>query len=220
MLTVDVASTNRQLTRLDTIKRELEIDSTNIDDDKIISDLIDQASAWIVSHTNREFAKETITQTMQSRGTPYLLVDRTPLRSILFIEFSGTSVESTLYEIEDPDAGLIWKQSVFTNTIMPTAFITEGPTRYGRQTWTVKYVGGYTLPGTTGGRDLPHDVERACLDLVKSWFISRGENPEIQRQQVGDASETKFAKIAEQGIAPTVLNILKPFVRYEINRYG
>jgi hypothetical protein len=40
----------------------------------------------------------------------------------------------------------------------------------------VQYTGGYVLPGQAG-RDLPFEIEDACVELAISYWLSRGRDP-------------------------------------------
>lgn len=216
--TVNTAAPHKRLTSLMAVKRELET-STELDDDKVLWEMIHQASDFIVNYTEREFAQETITETIPSNGSPMLLTSRTPIRSISFIELDGSSVSSTAYEIDDADAGIIWKEDGFDNTRITSNFINEYPTNYGRRNWKVKYTAGYVLPDTVGTRTLPYDIERACIDIVKAWFLDRKANTNLRYQKVGDAAEAHFENHEAGGLPPRTLNILNRWRRHDLNRY-
>lgn len=46
------------------------------------------------------------------------------------------------------------------------------------QIFTIEYVAGYTT--------IPHDIERACIDLTKSAFLARRRDPSITTERIGD----------------------------------
>ncbi|MAF25371.1 hypothetical protein CL634_07330 [bacterium] len=213
MFTIITAAAHTEMTLLEVVKSELEI--TGSSNDGMLTEYIQQASDYIRTYTGRYFAKETVEETFQSRGGRKLMVSRYPLVSISFIEFSGTSVGATTYEIDNSTAGIIWREAGFTHTILSDEFITLQPTKDGRRDWKVRYVAGYNMPGTTGvDRDFPYDLERACVDLVKNWFLTKTADPMIQRQQTGDASETRFA--TSRGVPPGVLNTLNNWRKLDL----
>lgn len=213
-LTVNTASTSSLLTELETVKREL--GTTGVTNDKILYDLIQQASDFIESYTGRVFKQETVTEFLPSRGSRYMILTRTPVNSVNFVEFDGSSVSSTSYEIDDPDSGVIYKESAWANTNISQHFITESYSRWGRRDWEIKYTGGYKLPGETG-RTLPYDIERACIDLVKTWYLQRTNDPTLKSEKVGDASYTKFGlEETGGGLSPSTLRLLEPWRRHDI----
>jgi hypothetical protein len=217
-ITVNTAAPHKRLTSLPAVKRELDL-STTIDNDKLLEDLIEQASDFIHDYCDKEFARETVTETIQSRGGPILMTARTPIQSITYIELDGSSVSSTAYEIDDADAGMIWKEDGFSNTIITDSIINEYPTKHGRRNWAVKYVAGYVLPNSTqGARTLPYDLERACINIVKSWFLDRKADPNLRYQKIGDAAEARFDSLEAVGLGPTTLGILNRYRRFDLNR--
>lgn len=46
----------------------------------------------------------------------------------------------------------------------------------------VAYVGGYLLPGQAN-RDLPVEIEEACVELVSGWWLSRGRDPGLRAEE-------------------------------------
>lgn len=217
-LTVNTSSPHKLLTSLTAVKRELGI-STSLENDKLLWDLIGQASGFIHDFCDKEFAREVVTETLPSRGGPILMTARVPIQSIEYIELDGSSVSSTSYEIDDAEAGMIWKEDGFTHTIITDSLANEYPTRYGRRDWTVKYTAGYILPESTqGARTLPHDLERACINIVKSWFLDRKADPNLRYQKIGDAAEARFDNIEAVGLSPTTLGILNRYRRFDLNR--
>ena len=211
--TVITPAVHHEMTLLETVKTELEISGST--SDGILTEFIQQASDYIETYTGRTFAKETIEETFQSRGSRKLMVSKYPLVSISYIEQDGTSIASTSYEIDNAETGVIWRESGFAHTVLSNEYITLQPTRDGRRDWKVRYVAGYDMPGTTGvDRDFPHDLERACIDMVKTWFLTKTADPLVQRHQTGDASETRFA--ISRGLPPAVLNVLNSWRKLDL----
>ena len=213
MFTVITEAIHKEMALLETVKTELKIaGSTN---DGFLTELIQQASDFICTYTGRCYAKETVEETFQSRGINLYVTQRYPLVSISYITDDGTSFSSTAYEIDNSTAGIVWAENGFRHNIITDIFVTERPSRHGRRDWLIRYVAGYNMPGTTGvDRDFPHDLERACIDLIKSWYLARVSDPLIQRQQTGDASETRFA--TSQGAPPAVLGVLKRWRKLDL----
>lgn len=186
-ITVSVASTNTNFTTLDRVKKDL--DSTgSTANDGYLQELIKEASDYIRTYTGREFARETVTEKLPKKGdAPRLMVSRTPLHSISFIEYDGSSVSSTSYEIEDSEAGIIWREEGFRDTSLYRQFISVYPRRFGRKDFKIKYEAGYKMPGSTD-RDLPYDLERAAREIVTHTFNEAERNKNVTREEVGEAS--------------------------------
>lgn len=214
-LTVVSESTNSNLTRLETVKRELSISSTDYSSDKLLWDMIGQASDYIRDYTDRDFHLKTLDETMPSKGGNYLVLTHTPIKTINYIELDGSSIASTLYEVDDPEAGVVWKEGGFDHTVITRNFITAEPTRYGRRDWKVRYQAGYNLPGSTG-RDLPRNVERACIEIVKSWYSRRQQDGSVRREEVGDAVVEYFEDSISMAAPKNALDLLAPYRRHYV----
>ena len=88
--------------------------------------------------------------------------------------------------------------------------------------WLVEFSAGYVGPrgadsntgfGTTAtGATLPGDVEDACLELVKSAYLSRARTDEVQSESVGDVSVSYFKGLGGGRAMPqTVKDLLTPY---------
>jgi len=213
-VTVTSPAANKRLCRLADLKRELDLIG-DITYDKLLFDMITQASDYIVRYTGREFAKETISETLPARGGFKLVLTRTPIVSITQILKSGIVVDSSTYSIDDAEAGILFRKSGWTDTSFTESFITAWPSSEGRRDWQVDYVAGYVLPeDPSGSSNLPGDIQRACILLAKTWFLDRKSNPDIQSVRIGDAEETRFSR--SSGIPPTVQKLLDPWKRVYI----
>jgi len=221
-VTVTTPAVHKEFTTLNVVKDEMLI--TGSSEDAVLVDMIRQSRDLIVRYCNREFARETIQETLDSDGTVNLMISRTPLVSITQIKDDGTTISSTLYSIDDADAGIIFRESGWTTTQLWGHNIEAFPIHQGRRDWEVTYVGGYIMPGSTEGTvTLPYDLERASIDIIKSKFYQRGDDPTIQSEKVGDASITRFPnpslksgdpKVA--GIPPLTLTILDSWKRITV----
>ena len=213
-ITVNTAADDQRLTTLSRVKLELGI--SNNDSDQLLNGYIKQASDLITRYTGRVFAEETVTETLPSNGDPILVLERTPISSVTQIKYDGSTVSSTEYLIQDPEAGILFKENGWTSTILYVSHITRWPTRFGKYDWSVQYVAGYKLPNSSAP-DLPEDVERACLDTVKAWYHDREENPNVVSQKTGDASETRFKSAdGSAGVPPVTLKMLERWRRVDI----
>ena len=83
----------------------------------------------------------------------------------------------------------------------------------------IAYTGGYLLPGEVG-RDLPPALEGACIDLVSSYWHSRGRDPTLRAETNTGVYEFQYWTGAqgEQGSLPAIVEQkiypfkCKPFV--------
>ena len=123
------------------------------------------------------------------------MLARRPLVSISEVRLSDAIVLAALYKIDDAGAGILFKETGWQSTVlMQTAFEAFIPPRPGEPDWAVDYVAGYIMPGfSTGVRDLPFDLERACIEIVKTLWHRRKDDPLVKSQRIGDASETLFS---------------------------
>lgn len=128
-----------------------------------------EASAMIESYCNRTFyLQEDIAEAVASSGGFILMVEKTPIISISSITFDGGAVASGDYSIHDAGAGMIYARSRWQDTgSYGTGIAQEIYPNSEEKLYTVTYDGGYILPGQPG-RTLPHDIERACIELVKN----------------------------------------------------
>jgi hypothetical protein len=227
MLTVTVPASTKLLTQLSTLKRELSLEDDD-SNDPYLSDLIDQATAFIESYTERVWARETVIETKGSLHprAPWMVLERTPILSITQVALSGSTVSSTTYTIEDPDAGLVFREDGWTVTQIYDFAITRTPTNWTRKEWSFTYVGGYVTPcmgSSEGVRTLPFDVERACIDLCKWRFNQKGDfNPAVKRQRTADASEEYFGSMDDGGtfMPPSVKTILDRYRKMYVSQNG
>ena len=214
-ITITTTASDTKLTTLTRVKSELGISSTT--DDSLLLDNIKEATDIIESYTNRKFARVTLTETLPGSGRNELVLTRTPVVSVSAITDDGTTVSSTKYTIDNPDAGILYREDGWRDTRLWAHNVEDFPLNTGgKREWSVTYVGGYVTPGATNSteRNLPYDIERAAIELVKVRYLRRKEDPLIQSQRTGDASETLFT--GGGGMPQYVTTILNKWRRIEI----
>lgn len=179
----------RRLVTLSKVKTRFGITSTSNDD--ILGDLIDEASAAIVSYLGRDLSAQTYSEKVTGRGSPFLQVSRMPITSISSItrqnqgSTSSTTLDSTSYSILDGAAGLIFRSSGFEwdAQLAGHASLFKDP-HTAFTNYTVTYTGGFNLPNdtaSTGTLDLPLDIERACIITLQYWFRAAKRDPALKR---------------------------------------
>jgi hypothetical protein len=181
MLTVLTPAPSYDLTTLETVKLEMAI--TSGADDTFIGGLIRQASADVASYCGRVLALETVREVFRSpcsgivwRGRNVagsLWLSRWPVASVVSVTECGTVLDDgTDYELDGSSGELV---RVFGGWIG-----WGGPV-------IVEYSGGYDLlPG------LPHDIERATIDLIKRRYYARSRDPALRSQEVLDLVNKSF----------------------------
>lgn len=187
-ITVTTSAASTDMTTVDTVATELGLTaSEKTTHTALLTQQIKEASDFIRNYTGRVFAKETVTETLRSRGGQRLVLSRTPIISVSEVRLDGTVVDSTNYEIEDADSGFLFKETGWNSTTLYTGPFVPTPSRKFKYDWAVDYVAGYIMPGESG-RNFPYDLEKSCIDIVKYKFQSRSENPNISKEEIGDAA--------------------------------
>lgn len=208
-ITVITPAASKDLTVLTTVKAELEVTGTT--DDTFLGTLIQQASAAIVSYCGREFAAEEVDETVKAYGTATLMISRTPVTALSTVTLddgiSSVTVPRTDYALEDAENGFIrslvgpWKWTATQGT----GILARPVAGSEFQAYKVRYTGGYTLLTT-----LPHDVERACIDLVKVKYLARGQAGNITEQEVPGVYRAEYAP---GDVTPAIRSLLAPWRR-------
>lgn len=220
MLQVIAAASTYDLTTLATFKEEVE--ATGTADDQFISQLIRQASGDIARYCNRVFAAETVRETFRintgllypgcgvpataadgaCRGVSGLLLQRLPVSELVSISEEGTTVPLEEVELE-AESGLIrrvndgWQAGWWIPKVV------------------VEYRGGYELLA-----DLPYEVERACLDLVKARYFQRSRDPSLRSERILNVIDTAWTTSSsatmKRGIPAEIAERLDNFRRWSL----
>ena len=145
------------LTTLDAVKLHLGTKESS-EDDALLNQLINQASADIESRCNRTLSRETRTnETYDCTGGTRLYLDLYPIYSVASVTVDGETV--TDYQVQSL-AGYLDREDGWDGEVKVT------------------YTGGYLLEPITGppaiARDLPYDLEYACILWVSGAYNSRG----------------------------------------------
>jgi hypothetical protein len=145
-----------------------------------------------------------IVERVAGYGTARLVVTRRPLRAIESITLrSGTSaqeIDADDYAIDD--AGLGWIERIAGAWCWTTAGAGLEPNGIAGQEYkgyAVTYTGGWITPEQEGGalvRDLPEDIEAACLALAVLSWRSRGRDASVRERKLMSAS-VKYGTTSE-----------------------
>lgn len=170
-----MALASNALTTLAAAKGELGISNTS--SDSVLERQINAASQAIELFCEREFGRATITdEPVKGYGGVRLLLARTPIVSVSGITIDGETVDPASYSIENAKAGILfapngWEWTARLQPSVSDPFLRAG-TEEGK--YLVTYVAGYLLPADAS-RDLPYDIEEACLMTVVNLFRARGK---------------------------------------------
>lgn len=194
-MTVAVATT--ALTTLATVKTELGILDSSLDD--VIARLINAASVRILRATGRRRLaySAAYVEDVAGYGTGSLVLSLTPVRSVASLSFDGSAQTTSDLELpafnagEDND-GIVRRSGGFLWTAATAGESVTGQGVIGseRRLYRVTYAGGFICPGqATAGppalvRDLPEDLEQACIDLVTSLYRRRGRDQGITAESI------------------------------------
>ncbi len=185
-VTVLTPADSRDLTTVSVVKEELQLDADDETPDQFIDRLIRQASDAIERWTGRVFAKETVRETLAAVGRVDLVLSRTPIIGVTSVKIDGDAI--TDYSIRDAEAGFLFRETGWPTSERRGHVITAFLTGETKDVIEVEYEGGYYLPGGEESFDptLPEDVERACIETVKGWWLARERDPAIQSEKIGD----------------------------------
>lgn len=188
ILTITVPATSQDLTTVATVKAELGITGTDSDDR--LATLIDQASGIVAEYCGRSFGEETLTETFRlgfsgfsahgfSSSIPILysggdsapvggplILSRRPVSSVKSVEETGELLVAADYEL-DPDPGMLYRMSGDQWSMWRGGKIV------------VVYIAGYALVDS-----LPQGIERACIELVKSYWSAGSRDPALRRLSI------------------------------------
>jgi uncharacterized phiE125 gp8 family phage protein len=193
-----------KLTTLERIKQELSI--TGGGSDALLGSKIDEATSDIEAHLGRTLNRATLTEVFWAEPwcTEYLVLDRSPVASVTSVTVDDVLVPLIEYRL-DADAGILYRLDA-----------SGYPSRW---EWTksiiVVYAGGFLLPGETG-RNLPPALEAAVIELMQSYWLSRGRDPLIKAEDVPGLGSVQYwvGSVGEAGeLPPGVVTKIAPFRR-------
>lgn len=201
------APSQTDLTTRDTVKTSLLISGT--DDDSFIDTLIKTASSFIQKYCNKDFARTRVIEKVKPfRDLSVLKITNYPVTEIHSVSYNGTALEAAGYITDRKSQGII-DAAENTNFLICGKFYK----------YEVDYTYGYLLPGEVG-RNLPDDIERACVQLVKNIYLTRDihsglkmmDVPEVFRGAFagGDLPNTAF----NQYVSPEIKMLLHPYRKF------
>ena len=176
-LTIIEAAAIKKLTTLDRVKAELGVSGAA--DDAYLGALINEVSTAVATWCRRCFARETVRQVFRlETARRSLALARWPNITINAISIGDTDFSPV--EFEADDSGLLYRLDASGNR-----------TDWCRGRVTVEYDAGYVLPGEED-RDLPQDIERAALMLIKADWYARDRDPLIRTDATEGIGSTAY----------------------------
>lgn len=191
LIIVTTPATSFDLTDLDTVKDELDLDDS--ENDGRLSRYIAEASIWLSGKCNRVFAKETVAETFRNgEALETLVMARRPVVSIASIVEDGVTLTASDYEL-DAESGLLYRLRSDCRSTWSWAKIV------------VSYVGGYVLPGAT-----PVDLAGACIEVVKLKNAARTRDPALRAVETPDVLREEFW-VGDTGLPPRVAEAIETY---------
>ena len=133
--------------------------------------VIQAASRAVLDYTQRSFAREAVTERIgvgeidvPSGGGPFrIMVSRTPVLIVEAIRFNGVALDLSTLEVEDPNAGFLYRPEGFASTQIFGAGIEPVRTRFSEPLWEIDYSAGY-IPATFPAISL--SVQSSAIDAT------------------------------------------------------
>ncbi|MGE0701408.1 MAG: phage head-tail connector protein [Hyphomicrobiaceae bacterium] len=158
-------------------------------DDATLQGFVSRASGVIASYCNRVFAVETVTETFRlDRLQEDLLLSRYPVIAVTSIVENGNALTvNTDYEV-DAAKGIITRLYNDRAAWWPMCKVT------------IVYSAGYeTKPG---------NLQQACVELVKSYYLSADRDPMVRSEATEAIGSTSYYS---ETLPPNVLGLLGQF---------
>jgi hypothetical protein len=198
MLTVVTPATTTRLTTIAAARDHLMV----ADDvsDILLGDWIDQASASIVEFCGRPFARESVRETFRGVCGYAIMLSRFPVVGTPAVVMDGTTLAASDLEW-DAEAGLLYRM--------------RGLDRFawGCRVAAVTYTAGWLLPGQEG-RDLPANIEQACLTMIAARYGARGRDPMLRSESTEGVGSASWIATADMGaLPPQAADLLTRYVR-------
>lgn len=189
------------LTTLKTLKSELLIPEAESSHDATLIRIINGASDAIRRYCRRDFCRATVTERVRGSGRQTLLLSRTPIVDIESVLMDDQAVMS--YEVQAGPGMLINTYGAWPENA----------------TITIAYTAGYVTPkqaadsSDTLVRDLPHDVEEACIITAVTRYQYLGQPADAQILQL-EQIRVHFVEGGRSGIPQAAQALLEPYVRW------
>ena len=191
MLTVTTAATKFDLIDVATARTALGI--TDNKDDAALAAFIKRASDVIARSCRRVFALETVTETLRpDHYLSDLVLSRYPVAEITSIAEGDDTLAAGDYEV-DKSPGTVKR------------LYRDHHCHWSRCKIVVVYSAGYALP-----TDTPDALQQACVQLVKSYYMSADRDPMIRSETSDNISSASYFGDADP-LPPEVRGLVGQF---------
>ncbi|MBL8924130.1 MAG: hypothetical protein JNJ54_35065 [Myxococcaceae bacterium] len=151
--------------------------------------LIGAASGAIRRYLNRpqlHYGAAIVEKLPGFKGQVRLYLGVAPLISVASVVMpDGSTLDPADYTVEDLDAAALYRAAGWPYT----GLCDDGGRLYGEvKAIVVTYAGGWVTPAQSGTRNLPFEIEEACLLTVVSMYRSEPRDPSIASESLGDYS--------------------------------
>lgn len=177
-------------TTLQRVKDEMGI-TDSLQDARIIA-LIAESSARMDAYCGRAFEQKTVTENVAGYGTSFLTIAYTPLISITSIALNEEVIPVADYAIHDSNAGIIWGNWQNTAQQRQTIGMAQYQSQH-KKSYQVTYVGGYAI--------IPADIERACIEVVRSAVNGTGKDSNITQESVNGVYGVTYGSVTVSSMA-------------------
>jgi hypothetical protein len=203
ILTIVTPAASAALTDVNAAQAELGLDGT--EDITYIQQQIAAASAAIASWCGRTFAREVLREVWRDVSWQEVVsLSRYPVASIASVVADGETLAAEDYEC-DIESGMLYRLSA------------DERTRWTARKLTVNYTAGYILPGNAG-RNLPHDVQRACILMVAAQHNARGRDPLLRSESAQDVGQVSYLdpRAGMEAMPPQAAALLAPYRAFTV----
>jgi hypothetical protein len=181
---------------------------------------INTASNMIENYCDTTFGYEAARVEKQAGyGRPLMVLGKAPVLSVASVTYDGQTIQSSDYEIQDAEAGLLRNVSgawCWTAAIQSGITYTPAPGTE-RKLYEVTYSCGYVTPAKAADlgldRTLPYDLEDACILLAAMRYHTAGRDPTLAAVKLLSHSESYRNSAHSSSMPPRVVEILDKYKR-------
>jgi uncharacterized phiE125 gp8 family phage protein len=189
-ITVTVPAGSFDLCTAEQVKAEI-----SISNDALLAQMITQASKAIADYCGVVFARETVQETIRTSAcTEQMVLRRFPISAVASVTEDGTELAPDDYEL-DPSGILLRLRS-------------GDPATWSSSKIVVTYDSGYVLSGEDA--DVPEPLQRAAIELVKSWWAGKDRDPTVRDVEYSDGSSIAY-QVNRSSLPPIVADLIAPY---------
>jgi hypothetical protein len=202
MLRILTPPSGYHLTTVSRVREELRLGDEP--QDAVIKDWIGDASRSISDYCERVFGRQLVEERMDLRDHGESVIRLRMMPAVVEqVTFAGQALSDTDWYYND-EGGLC-------------RLVDGEPVPWPWRYLTVRYRSGWRLPGEAE-RDLPENVEAACLQLVASRYHGGGRDPRLRSETVEGVGSTSWTdyRAGAGGMPQNIAEKLARYVRYTV----